>query len=175
MALPNKCRDLSLQPLNRRALTVQRVPSSYPCPVEDSNTNCTLFAVTDASWEALASYLGMSISRFGQSPVIPTLMLYQVIPSIALNSSQLLDGVSYSTALQNEYLTVLKSPTDPSGTMYVKPTGAPKGLLIERDISAALGKLHIVRGPLVPASLVPLLTGGTPSELPIYGLGSPQH
>ena len=51
---------------------MQRVPSSYPCPVEDSNTNCTLFAVTDASWEALASYLGMSISRFGQSPVIPT-------------------------------------------------------------------------------------------------------
>ena len=34
------------------------------------------------------------------------LMLYQVIPGTALNSSQLLDGVSYSTALQNEYLTV---------------------------------------------------------------------
>ena len=51
---------------------------------------------------------------------------------------------------------MLKNPTDPSGTMYVKPTGAPKGLLIERDISAALGKLHIVRGPLVPASLVGL-------------------
>ena len=72
MALPKKCRDLSLQPLNRMASIVQRVPSSYPCPVEDSNSNCTLFAVTDASWEALASYLGTSVSRFGQSPVIPT-------------------------------------------------------------------------------------------------------
>ena len=51
---------------------------------------------------------------------------------------------------------MLKNPTDPSGTTYIKPTGAPKGLLIERDISAALGKLHIVRGPLVPASLVGL-------------------
>ena len=53
---------------------------------------------------------------------------------------------------------VLKNPTDPSGTMYVKPTGAPKGLVIEQDIIAAQGKLHIVRGPLVPASLVGLAT-----------------
>ena len=51
---------------------------------------------------------------------------------------------------------VLKDPTDPSGTMYVKPTGAPKGLVIEQDITAALGELHVVRGPLVPASLVGL-------------------
>ena len=58
--------------LSEMASTMQRVPSSYPCPVEDSNTNCTLFAVTDASWEALASFLGMSVSRFGQSPVVPT-------------------------------------------------------------------------------------------------------
>ena len=34
------------------------------------------------------------------------LMLYQIIPGIALDSSQLLNGVSYSSALQNEYLTV---------------------------------------------------------------------
>ena len=53
---------------------------------------------------------------------------------------------------------VLKAPTDPSGSMYVKPTGAPKGLVIERDITAALGKLHLVRGPLVPAGLVGLTT-----------------
>ena len=51
---------------------------------------------------------------------------------------------------------MLKDPTDPSGFMYVKPTGAPKGLVIERDITAALGTLHIVQGPLVPASLVSL-------------------
>lgn len=53
---------------------------------------------------------------------------------------------------------VLKDPTDPSGTMYVKPTGAPKGLVIEQDITAALGKVHVVQGPLVPASLVGLTT-----------------
>jgi hypothetical protein len=40
--------------------------------------------------------------------------------------------------------------------MYIKPTGAPKALVIEQDISAAAGKMHVVRGPLVPASLVSL-------------------
>ena len=34
------------------------------------------------------------------------LMLYQVIPGTGLSSSQLPDGVSFSTGLQNEYLTV---------------------------------------------------------------------
>ena len=34
------------------------------------------------------------------------LMRYQVIPGASLSSSQLLDGISYSTALPNEYLTV---------------------------------------------------------------------
>ena len=51
---------------------------------------------------------------------------------------------------------VLKDPTNARGTIYIKPTGAPKGLVIERNITAALGKLHIVRGPLVAASLVGL-------------------
>ena len=71
---------------------------------------------------------------------------------------------------------VLKNPTDPSGTMYLKPTGAPKGLLIERDISAALGKLHIVRGPLVPASLVglaALYTHAIDAVVSILGCASP--
>ena len=40
--------------------------------------------------------------------------------------------------------------------MYIKPTGAPQALVIEQDISAAAGKMHVVRGPLVPASLVSL-------------------
>lgn len=34
------------------------------------------------------------------------LMLYQVIPGTALTSSQLPDGVAFSTALHNEYTTV---------------------------------------------------------------------
>ena len=38
------------------------------------------------------------------------LMLYQVIPGAGLSSSQLPDGVSFSTALQNEYLTVSPIP-----------------------------------------------------------------
>ena len=39
------------------------------------------------------------------SPLLQ-LMRYQVIPNIVLTSAQLLDGISYSTALPNEYLTV---------------------------------------------------------------------
>ena len=34
------------------------------------------------------------------------LMQYQVIPNAVLTPSQLLNGISYSTALPNEYLTV---------------------------------------------------------------------
>ena len=51
---------------------------------------------------------------------------------------------------------VIKDPSDPTGAMYIKPTGAPQALVIERDISAAAGKMHVVHGPLVPASLVSL-------------------
>lgn len=53
-------------------------------------------------------------------------------------------------------LQVIKDPSDPTGAMYIKPTGGPQALVIERDISAAAGEMHVVRGPLVPASLVSL-------------------
>lgn len=52
------------------SLHAQRVSSSFPCPIYESSTNCTLFAATDASWEALASFVGMSVHRFEQSPII---------------------------------------------------------------------------------------------------------
>ncbi|CAL5227000.1 g9890 [Coccomyxa viridis] len=99
-------------------------------------------------------------------------MRYQVIPNAVLTPSQLLNGISYSTALPNEYLTVTKDPSDPTGPIYIQPTGAPKALVIQRDISAAAGKIHVVQGPLVPASLVPLLTGGRPRQLPVYVNGT---
>lgn len=51
-------------------------------------------------------------------------------------------------------LQVTRDSADPMSAMYIKPTGAPRALVIERDISAAAGKMHVVRGPLVPASLV---------------------
>ena len=51
-------------------------------------------------------------------------------------------------------LQVVKDPSDPTGPVYIQPTGAPKALVIQRDISAAAGKIHVVQGPLVPASLV---------------------
>ena len=40
-------------------------------------------------------------------------MRYQVISGAALTSSQLLDGISYSTGLPNEYLTVSSSKAHP--------------------------------------------------------------
>ena len=51
-------------------------------------------------------------------------------------------------------LQVVKAPSDPTGPIYIQPTGAPKALVIQRDISAAAGKIHVVQGALVPASLV---------------------
>ena len=49
---------------------------------------------------------------------------------------------------------VVKDPSNPTAPIYIQPTGAPKALVIQRDISAAAGKIHVVQGPLVPASLV---------------------
>lgn len=49
---------------------------------------------------------------------------------------------------------VIKDPSDPTGAMYIQPTGAPRALVIERDIVVARGTLYVLRGPLVPASLV---------------------
>ena len=51
-------------------------------------------------------------------------------------------------------LQVIKDPSDPTGPINIQSTGAPKALVIQRDISAAAGKIHVVQGPLVPASLV---------------------
>ena len=53
----------------------------------------------------------MQVMPTGAQPLalLVQLMLYQIIPGIALSSTQLLNGVSYSTALQNEYLTVSSS------------------------------------------------------------------
>lgn len=59
---------------------MQKVPSSYPCPIRDRATNCTLFAATDASWEALASFVGMSVSRFEQSPIITSVRCSPIMP-----------------------------------------------------------------------------------------------
>lgn len=49
---------------------------------------------------------------------------------------------------------VIKDPSDPSGPIFIQPTGAPRALVIQSDISAAAGKIHVIQGPLVPASLV---------------------
>ena len=51
-------------------------------------------------------------------------------------------------------LQVIKDPSNPEGPIYIQPTGTPRALVIQRDISAAAGKIHVVQGPLVPASLV---------------------
>ena len=92
--LSGQMQGSSLQSMSRVRVSVQRLPSSYPCPVQDSNTNCTLFAVTDASWKALASFLGISISGFGQSPVIATVCIlliasWKEIPICLVGVSQI--------------------------------------------------------------------------------------
>ena len=51
-------------------------------------------------------------------------------------------------------LQVIKDPSNPEGPLYIQPTGTPRALVIQSDISAAAGKIHVVQGPLVPASLV---------------------
>lgn len=62
--------------------------------------------------------------------------------------------ISAELSIQLLMLQVIKDPSNPTGPINIQPTGAPKALVIQRDISAAAGKIYVVQGPLVPASLV---------------------
>ena len=49
---------------------MQALPDTFPCPINSTTTTCTLFAATDSSWEALATFVGIGISTFEQLPVV---------------------------------------------------------------------------------------------------------
>jgi hypothetical protein len=50
-----------------------------PCDIHSTATNCTLFAATDASWAALASYLSKTMDQLATTPVMtPVSMLHFV-------------------------------------------------------------------------------------------------
>ena len=59
---------------------MQALPGPFPCPINSSTTTCTLFAATDSSWEALATFVGIGISTFEKLPVVNPVRFPSLMP-----------------------------------------------------------------------------------------------
>ena len=66
LGLPEPC-CLVAEPF-MHAFAKQAFPT--PCDIHSTATNCTLFAATDASWAALASYLSKTVDQLAITPVM---------------------------------------------------------------------------------------------------------
>eukprot|EP00884_Botryococcus_braunii_P019381 jgi/Botrbrau1/6126/Bobra.331_2s0021.1 len=116
--------------------------------LDDANLVSTVFAPTNAAFEALLTTLGLTKEQLLASPILSGVLKYHVVPGVAANSTSLTNGQVLPTLLTGSTLTVdLGMP----GKVEIKGANST-ATVVTPDVAADQSVVHVIDTVLLPAS-----------------------
>ena len=114
----------------------------------DPASTGTLFAPNNAAFEALAAEYGITLEQLLQNPNLANILLNHVVPKVLFSAAFRIGQTVKVLPKSKEFLEVRKSKERPY-TVFVKTDDSKSAKVLDADILATNGVIHIIDNVLV--------------------------